>query len=413
MTLPLRRNTNFWLWWLGSVQSSLGSALSSIALALLVLKLSGSAGALGVNLALSLLPGLLSPLLGTLVDRLPLKLPLIAGNLLRGAFQLTAGGLALRGMVSVETLHVLAFLTGLVGAFYGPASMGILPGLVQKADLPRATGLMQGAGQSMNLLGLVGGGVLVGLFGSAAALIADGVSFVVFAAVTLLIRFPPRGPAGPGRFWAEFRGGLRYVRGSLALTLLPVLALFINASLAPMEMLIPGRMQALGAGAAGYGLFFGMLIGGEVLGSLAVAALGERLRPRSVSAAALAGVGALLLVLALTRTPAEMYAVALLLGAVLAINNTAISLLFMTLVDPAYFGRVGSLLNMVGTLGMPLTLLALAPLADRVPIWAMFAASEAVTILAAGVWRWVLGRGPLRDAAHPSSSPGENSSPSR
>lgn len=401
--LPLRRNTNFWLWWLGSVQSSLGSALSGIALALLVLKLSGSAGALGINLALSLLPGLLSPLLGTLVDRLPLKLPLIAGNLLRGAFQLTAGGLALRGMVSVEVLHVLAFLTGLVGAFYGPASLGILPGLVQKADLPRATGLMQGAGQSMNLLGLVGGGVLVGLFGSAAALIADGVSFVVFAALTLLIRFPPRGATGPGHFWTEFRGGLRYVRASPALTLLPVLGFFINASLAPMEMLIPGRMQQLGAGAAGYGSFFGMLIGGEVLGSLAVAALGEHLKPRSVSAAALAGVGALLLVLALTRTPTQMCAVALLLGAVLALNNTAISLLFVTLVDPVYFGRVGSLLNMLGTLGIPLTLLALAPLADRVPIWAMFTASGAVTILAAGVWRQVLAREPPKDAAHTDS----------
>ena len=411
--LSLRRNFNFWLWWLGSAQSSLGSALSGIALALLVLKLSGSAGALGVNLALSLLPGLLSPLLGTLTDRLPRRPPLVLGNVLRGAFQLVAGGLALRGQISVDALHVLAFLTGLVGAFYGPASMGVLPGLVQEGDLPRATGLMQGAGQSMNLLGLVGGGVLAGHVGSAAALIADGVSFLVFAALTLLIHFPPRKGGRPGYFWSEFRAGLRYVRASTALTLLPVLALFINASLAPLEMLIPARMQQLGAGAAGYGLFFGMLVGGEVLGSLMVVAAGGRLNPRSVSAQALAGVGALTLLLALTRTPLELYAVALLLGAVLAVNNTALGLLFMTLVAPEYFGRVGSLLNMLGTAGMPLTLLLLAPITDHVPIWAMFAASGAVTLAAAGVWRQVLRREPLRDAAQLSSSPGESSSPSK
>ena len=410
LTTPtLRQNFNFWLWWLGSAQSALGSSLASIALALLVLKLSGSAGALGVNLALSLLPGLLSPLLGAWVDRLPLKLPLALGDLLRGAFQLTAGILALRGLVSVEALHLLALLTGLVGAFYGPASMGVLPGLVRKDDLPRATGLMQGAGQSMSLLGLVGGGVLVGAVGSAAALIADGVSFLVFAGVLLLVRFPPRSSSAPGTFWADFRGGLRYVRGSIVLTLLPVLAFFINATLAPMEMLIPGRMQTLGAGASGFGLFFGMLVGGQVLGSLAVVALGSRVRPRLFSVAGLFGIGVLLIGLALTRTPTQMYMVALLLGLVLAVNNNAVSLLFMTLVDPAYFGRVGSLLNMLGTAGMPLTLLLLAPIADSVPIWAMFAASGVVTLMAAGVWRWALGQ----DTVQLSSSPGENSSPSR
>lgn len=404
---PLKRNTNFWLWWLGSAQSALGSSLSSIALALLVLKLSGSAGALGINLAFSLLPGLLSPLLGTLVDRLPLKLPLAAGNLLRGAFQLTAGGLALRGQISVEVLHVLAFLTGLVGAFYAPAGMGVLPSLVAKTDLPRATGLMQGTSQSMNLLGLIGGGVLVGAFGSAAALIADGVSFAVMAGLLLLVRLPARSVAKPGTFWAEFVGGLRYVRGSLVLTLLPLLGFFINATLAPMEMLVAPRMQALGAGAAGYGLFFGLVVGGEVLGSLAVVALGNRFEPRRISAAALGGVAALLLLLAFTRTPTQMYAVALGLGAVLAVNNSAISLLFMSWVDPAYFGRVGSLLNMIGTAGMPLTLLLLSPIADQVPFWMMFSASGMVTLLAAGVWGWALSQGQL------SSVPGENSNPNK
>ncbi len=404
---PLNKNINFWLWWLGSAQSALGSALASIALALLVLKLSGSAGALGVNLALSLLPGLLSPVLGTLVDRLPLKGPLTTGNLLRGALQLAAGLLALRGQIGVETLHVLALLTGLVSAFYGPASMGILPKLVHKDDLARATGLMQGAGQSMQLLGLVGGGVLVGTFGSAAALIADGVSFMVFAGVLLPVRFPPRRLAASSAFWADFGAGLRYVRGQLALSLLPILAFFINATVAPMEMLTAPRMQALGAGASGYGLFFGLLVGGEVLGSLAVAALGQRLNPRSASVAGLTGIGVLMLALALTRTPTQMYAVALLLGVVLAVNNSAISLLFMTLVDPAYFGRVGSLLNMLGTAGMPLTLLLLAPVADWLPIWVMFGASGAVTLVAAAVWSWALGQG------QGSSSPGTSSNPSR
>jgi len=48
---------------------------------------------MGINLALALL----SPLFGTMIDRLPVKLPLIAGNLLRAALQLGVGCWTLQG----------------------------------------------------------------------------------------------------------------------------------------------------------------------------------------------------------------------------------------------------------------------------------------------------------------------------
>ena len=137
-------NRSFLVWWLGSAQSALGTALAGIATSFLVLHQTGSAGAMGVNLALALLPGLLSPLFGTLVDRLPLRLPLMAGNLLRGGLQLGIGLAALRGEVPLEAIYAASFLTGVIGAFYGPASMGVTPRLVPQRELQRAAGLMQG-----------------------------------------------------------------------------------------------------------------------------------------------------------------------------------------------------------------------------------------------------------------------------
>ena len=70
---------------------------------------------------------------------------------------------------------------------------------------------------------------------------------------------------------------------------LPLTALLVNAALAPMEMLLPKRMLALGVGAAGYGLFFGILLGGMVVGSLGLAWLDERARPRVLSVLGLGG----------------------------------------------------------------------------------------------------------------------------
>lgn len=127
-TVPLNLwNRNFTLWWLGSAQSDFGSALSDIALAFLVLKLTGSVGAMGVNLALSILPCLLTPLAGTLVDRLPPKVPLILCDLLRGALLGGVGLWALSGSVSLLALNALALLLGLIGAFYEPAQGTLIP----------------------------------------------------------------------------------------------------------------------------------------------------------------------------------------------------------------------------------------------------------------------------------------------
>ena len=388
---------NFLLWWLGNAQSSLGSALAGIALSFLVLKQTGSAGAMGVNLALSLLPTLFSPLFGTLLDRLPILLPLVLGNLLRGGLQLGVGVAALHGPVPLEVLHALALLGGLVAAFSGPASMGVTPRIVPATHLQRASGLMQGSQQSMNLLGLVGGGLLMSRVGSGPALIFDGVTFTVFAALLPLVRFPARTSASvQAGFWSEFRDGLRYAASSPVLWGLPILALLINASFAPMEMLLPKRMLALGAGAAGYGLFLGLLMAGVVSGSLFLAWLGERASPRVLSVAGLAGMGLCVGALALTQSAAAMYPLAALLGLLNAATNVSIGVIFQTRVSPEYFGRVGSLLNMVGTAGQPLTLLALAPVADHISVAVIFAVAGGVTVLAAAGWA-----GLLRADPHP------------
>ncbi|GGO30551.1 hypothetical protein GCM10008949_25570 [Deinococcus humi] len=383
------------IWWLGSAQSALGSALAGIATSFLVLGQTGSAGAMGVNLALALLPALLSPLFGALVDRLPVKLPLITGNLLRAALQLGVGVWALHGHVPVEVLHGAALLTGLVGAFYGPASMGVTPRLIPPNQLQRAGGLMQGSAQTMQMLGLVGGGLLISQVGSAPALILDGLSFLIFSALLMLVRFPTHTAQGAKEsFWASFVGGLRYVRRSPMLIGLPLTALLVNAALAPMEMLLPKRMLALGVGAAGYGLFFGILLGGMVVGSLGLAWLGERARPRVLSVLGLGGLGLSVLALSFTQTALQMHVLAAWMGLATATTNVSIAVLFQQRVQPEYYGRVGSLLNMVATAGMPLTLLALAPLADQLPFALIIGMAGAVTVLGALAWTGVLRREP-------------------
>ncbi len=250
---------------------------------------------------------------------------------------------------------------------------------------------MQGSAQAMTLLGLVGGGLLISRVGSGAALIFDGVTFAVFALLLSLVRFPARGPKKVrGGFWAEFGEGLRYAASSPVIWGLPLVALFINAALVPMELLLPKQMLALGAGAAGYGLFFGLLEAGMIVGSLGMAWLNDRVPIRLSSVYGLCGMGLCILALASTQTTTPMYALAVVLGFLGAVTNISVMGIFQNRVAPEYYGRVGSLLNMVGTAGQPLTLLALAPVADHVSIALIFAVAGVVTLLGAAGWSVLL-----------------------
>ena len=149
---------------------------------------------------------------------------------------------------------------------------------------------------------------LVAQVGSGSSLIIDGASFLLMAALLTRVHLPDRAPRGSS-VSADLRDGFAYVRGSAALTLLPLVALVINATLAPLEMLLHARMHALGVGASGFGLFFGVLTGGMATGSLLLAQRGERLSYRSSGVLGFAVSGVLFALLSLTQTAPQMYVV--------------------------------------------------------------------------------------------------------
>lgn len=385
-------NKNFILWWIGSAQSAFGSSLAGIALSFLVLHQTGSAGAMGMNLALAMLPALLSPLAGTLVDRIPLKLPLVAGDLARGLIVGGVGLWALSGEVPLGLIYALSLLTGLIGVIYGPAAGALIPHLAPGDQLARANGLLGTASQTAGLIGLVGGGLLVSRVGNAPALLIDALTFFVMGVLLLFVNMPKSAATSERRpFFTDLAAGLKRMRASRTLMLVPVMALFINASIARMQMLLPKRMVELGAGAAGFGTFLGFMVGGMVAGSSLIAALGARVPTRAAVGLGLAVIGLGAGLMAGAHSALSLWAFGALLGLGSGVTNAALPTLLQQLVEPAFRGRVFSFLGMVAQIGMPLTLLALAPFADKLPLPLIFAVAGSVTLLASLVW-FVLGR---------------------
>lgn len=389
-TRPLL-NRNLVLWLVGSAGSQLGSALGAIALSFLVLHQTGRAGAMALTLACALGPTLLMPLAGVWVDRLPLKLPLIGSDLLRGLLQLGVAALALSGTVPLWLINGAALLGGLVSIFASPASSAAFPQLVPPAQLARANGLHGSVTQGAWLLGTLGGGVLVSVLGPALALLLDGLSFLLMAGLVALVRLAPR-PAVSGypSLIADLTSGLRLMGRSRILTFVPLIGLLVNAAVAPIMVLTPKLMQTLGPGAAGYGSFLALESLGGVLGGGLLAGLGTRLPARPTTLA-----GLLLLALSftalgqLTGSAAGLWLCAPLLGAAMSLVNIPLTTLMQAITPPAYLGRVFSVLGTVSTLAMPLALLLLSPLLDRYPAGLFYGVAGLGMGLGALLWALV------------------------
>ena len=384
-------NRSFVIWLLASGQSQLGTALSGIALSFLVLHQTGHAGAMAVTLACAVGPNLLMPLSGAWVDRLPLRLPLIAADVTRGVLQLTVALLVLHlGSLPLWLINAVALLGGFAGIFAGPASSAAFPQLVPESQLARANGLFGSVTQGAWLLGTLVGGVLVARLGPPAAILIDGASFLVMAALLPLVRLRGREVVTGPRptVVADLAAGLRLMRRSRTLTLIPLIGLVLNGVLGLVTVVTPKLMERLGEGAAGYGVFLALESVGAMLGGALIAGLGERLPPRRATAAGLLACGLLYLVMARFPLYPVLLGCSALLGLCFTLLNVPLNTLMQRLVPASYLGRVFGVMGTVGTLGMPATLLLVSPLLDRYPAELFWTWAGGAMLL--GCLAWVL-----------------------
>ncbi len=270
----LLRNTRFLQLWVGQGISFVGDAVSTIALVVLMVQITGSASAVGGVLVARLLPTLASPLAGVLADRLDRRVVLVASDLVRAA--LVLGLVFARDPV---VIYILAFLMGSARTLFNPTIRAAFPSVVGRGDLTRANALISGTFSVSETAGPALGGLLVATVGVEAAFVLDSVTYLVSAA--FLSRIPlPRPPreedAGFGR---ELKAGFGYLASSrvpLAIVIGAFLTVLTINTTIPAEVFL--AKETFGAGDAGYGLLVGLFGGGMILGSALIAALGDRAR---------------------------------------------------------------------------------------------------------------------------------------
>ncbi|MET1232779.1 MAG: MFS transporter [Candidatus Limnocylindrales bacterium] len=422
-SLPVLRplaDRDYRIFWGGESISVLGDQFHFVALAWLVLQMTGSGLALGTVLTAAAIPRVILMLLGgAMADRIEPKMLIFRSNALRALVVGIVAALIITGRVEVWQLVVMAVVFGAVDAFFYPAVSTFLPLLVPSERLTAANGLFQATSQLIGLIGPAVAGITVALIGTSLAFVLDAASFAVAAIAITLVHGGLRAAAGrttdatieavpsPGAtaaaapasdasearasVWQSIREGASYTFRDPALRTLIILAAALNFSFTgPISIGLPWLAgNRFDAGAAG----FGIMISGFGAGALIGAVLAGSVKPFRHRGAMLLGLAALLgLGLGLIGIAPNVLVVTGLMFAMglgVGFINVNVVTWVQQRTETVILGRVMSLL-MLGSQGMaPLSLVVTGVLIDIQPTF-VFVAAGVLILIAVGLgmlWR--------------------------
>jgi MFS family permease len=393
MMTKLLRNRSLMLMGAAEVINNIGSWITSMALysVLIFQEHGGMARSSGLFFA-SFGPALLlSPLAGWLADRYDRRMLMVVSRLLQGAA--TAGLIFTDGGPLLYALLVLASIFSLV---MGPARTTAMPEVVAPEELSQANAFMQQVTGIVKILAPALAGGLLTIMNPHSAIVLDVVSFLVSAAVLMLLPpLPARGAAsaqkGEGRGFALFRDSIRTLRRSapglmLLMPLNVLMALVLMAFDVALAVYVRDILQtgiaykgviglAVGAGTiAGSSLF--LFLKGErnlwqdvIAGFLLITAL-----PGAMALGAVAGPAAGRIILP----------VGCLLGGIgLGVVNVQAGTLFLRLCPPEWLGRVSGVFDSIGVTGRLVAMIATPLLVPAVVSFGGYFGAATVLLLVA------------------------------
>jgi len=389
---------DFRLVWAGGLVNDTGDWLLRVALPVYVFTETSSgtltAALFLIELAVSVVFG---PIGGSLIDRWDLRRTLVVTNLLQAV--------TLLPLLAVTPSRIWpAFLVAAVQSVLtrinNPAKVALLPRLVA-GDQLLAANAANAASESMSrLVGSPLGGVVVELFGLGGVVVADGISFLVVAGATWLVRTDTSrmARAETPEDTVETRGarssGGREVFGLIRRT--PALRTLVAASTITsvaqgmfVVLYLAFVVRSLGGGGSEIGLIRGVQAVGGVLGSVAIARLATRVSGPTLFGAGLIGMGLISFVTWNAPRLSTATVLYLVLFVVVGVPAVAVSVGSLTVAQQAtpasHIGRLIGTLDAASSAAMAAGSLAAGVLVDLLPLGALLNVQAAIH-LTAGVF---------------------------
>jgi MFS family permease len=368
--------------WSAQAVSIAGDQLARVALTVLVFDRTNSPLRTAAVYALTYLPWVIGgPLLSGLADRIPRRTIMIGCNT---ASAVLLAAMAIPG-IPLAGLCALLFLAVLLEPLFSAARSSLIADVLPDDRYVLASALGNVTTQTGQVAGFALGGIAVGLLGSRPALLIDGATFLLSAAVVAIrVRRRPAASGvdegGLAGWRARIASGARLVFGDPRLRTLLILSWLAAYYIVPEGLAGPYVERDLGGGSLGVGLLLAAQPAGVVIGGLLLTRLVPPARRLSlmVPLAALA-LGPLVLI---ALRPSLEISIALLVVAGLGASYQLVSnATFVQSVAPARRGQAFGLATAGLFVGQGLGIVVAGAIAEKFPPSAVIAGAGVLGLL--------------------------------
>ncbi len=384
---------NYRLYFTGQVVSVAGNWMQQVAIAWLVLRLTGSAFALGVTTALQTAPYLVLGVWGGLVaDRVSKRRLLIWTQVAQIVPPVVLWVLLRSGTAEIWMVYAVVLLRGVVNTFDNPARQSFVTEMVGRDRIVNAVSLNATVIQAGRLLGPAIAAIVIATLGLAPCFLLNALTFVVMVVMLLLMRPEELSPAPIApRGRGQLREGLVVVARTPELRLPLGMMAVVGLLAFNFTVVLPAIARfTFGGTATTYALMVNFLAVGALGGAL-VSGTRTKVDARVVAWASLA-FGAALGIAALVDDLAVFLIALIAVGAASVMFSASAQASLQLAAAPEMRGRVLSLYQLVYMGTTPFGALAVGGLAATVGPRSGLVLGAAGALVAGAVGIWVLAR---------------------
>jgi MFS family permease len=334
---------NFRFFFFGQGISLIGTWMQAVALGWLVLDLTNSPFAVGLNQALRSLGVLVFTLYaGVVVDRVDKRRLIVWTQVLQMAEALALALLVWTKTATTWQVMVLAVLFGIVSAFDIPARQAFLVDLVGRDNLMNAIALNSSMFNAARIVGPAVAGVLIGATDVGMCFFLNGISYVAVLAGLFAIRLPRFVPrVQEYSAWVGFRQAVAFLRSNPRVSTIVLLVAMFSVFGFPFLVLMPVvARDVVHTSARGYGLLMAAVGVGAMLGALGLALAGRGMKQGRALLQSGAAFSALLVAFAAVRSFGLALLLLALAGCAMIVTTALANTMLQTLVPDALRGRV-------------------------------------------------------------------------
>lgn len=373
MNFRLLKSKDFTLLILGKLVSLIGSYMQDFALALYVLKITGSSLIFGSVITTAIIPRIiLSPICGVLADRFDRKKVIVyldmASGLLIGALYFVSI------TIGIQLIHVYitVIVLSIISTLFQPAISAAIPTIVKKEELVDANVFNSTVMTIGQLIAPILAGLLYSTFGLPVVLLINSISFVCSSISEMFINMPKLEKAekrfSVKEFKKDFIEGLSFVRKQKQLMKLLCSALVVNIAFNPILAIgiIVIVKTVIKASDLQFGYMEAVLVVGTMFGSFMVKPISKRISLTQIFTNVLFGCGLVVIMMAMNTmngylnifdTNIVPYISFMSLCFIITLTLTIVNITLMTImqqiVPVSKMGRVSSITSTISMAAIP------------------------------------------------------------